>query len=356
MARSNGWIGGSRRSPARNALRILAALALGFLAGSLPSPAQSAPPTSPTPTTSPAPPAKTAATAPKTPPSKDAPPTAKEPLRDILRERARTAMEANELAESRAALLALQVIDPTIHSACNLGLVARRLSLWVEAAENLSRCVRAFTAVPPASRDIRRYDQFRAELAMARAMVASLRLATPLGARVTIGGAVFTSLTPDREIFLKPGQHLIEVGSQRRQLDLRPGSATSLDFTRPPLPKPEGVDWVAFSGWSSAATFAAAGGGGLVLSEIFRVSATSKLSALEQADGRTCLAGGRNATSCSAMLREEATANVLRFVSIGSLALSGALFTGSILRTTSEKPPRARVLVGLGGVGVEASW
>jgi len=335
---------------------MIAALALGFLAGSLPSPAQSAPPTSPPPTTSPPPPARTAASAPKTPPSKGARPLAKEPLRDILRERARASMEANELAESRAALLALQVINPTIHSACNLGLVARRLGLWVEAAENLSRCVRAFTAVPPASRDIPRYDQFRAELAMARAMVASLRLITPLGARVTISGAVLTSLTPDREIFLKPGQHLIEVGGQQRQVDLRPGSATSLDLTKPPIPKPEGVDWVAFAGWSSATTLATAGGGGLVLSEIFRVSATSRLAALQRADGRTCLAGGRNATSCSAVLGEVAAADVLRFVSIGSLALSSALFIGSHLRTKSKKPPQARVLVGLGGVGVEASW
>jgi hypothetical protein len=265
-------------------------------------------------------------------------------------------MEANELAESRAALLALQVIDPTVPSACNLGLVARRLSLWVEAAENLSRCVRAFTAVPSAARDIPRYDQFRAELAMARAMVASLRLTTPLGARVTIDGTVFTSLTPDREIFLKPGSHLVEVATQRRQIDLRPGSVTSLDFTKPPLPKPEGVDRVAFIGWSSATAFATAGGGGLVLSEIYRALATSKLSTLQQTDNRTCVAGGRNAASCAAMVQETNTATVLRLASIGSLALSGALFTGSAIRSTSKKPPQARVLVGLGGVGVEASW
>jgi len=365
MARSLGWIGGSRRPAAGRAsrvvsraiIKIILSLALGFFAGALPSPAQGASPASPKSSKS----SKSSAPPPNTglqPRAKTAtaPSSPKEPLAEVLRSRARAAMEANELEESRAALLALQVIDPSVGTACNLGLVARRLSLWVEAAENLNRCVRAFRAVPHAPHDIGQYDQFRAELAMARAMVAAVRVVTPKGARVTIDGAVHGTVDPEHELFLRPGPHVVEVGSDRRPIDLRAGSTKTLDFTAAPPRRPEGIDRPAWTGLISGAAFAATGGALIAMSQIYRGIADDRRVHLAQTDGRTCATSERNSASCSSLRGEKITADILLAASFVSFALSGALITDTGVLTGGKKPPPARVVVGLGGVRVEGSW
>jgi hypothetical protein len=265
-------------------------------------------------------------------------------------------MEANELEESRAALLALQVIDPSVGTACNLGLVARRLSLWVEAAENLNRCVRAFRVVPHAPRDIEQYDQFRAELAMARAMVAVVRVVTLKGARVTIDGVLQGAVDPEHELFLRPGPHVVEVGSDRRPIDLRAGSTKTLDFTAPPPRRPERIDRPAWTGWISGVAFMATGGALIAMSQIYRGIVDDRRAVLQRTDSRACTPGGHSAVACSSLVGDKATVHILEAASIGSFALSGALITGTVVRTGGKKPPPARVVFGLGGVRVEATW
>lgn len=352
MARSHRWIGGSQRSPA--ALRTVAALMVFFFVATLPNLAHGSPPETPSPAepTDPATPEKAA------PSAEMAQPPADEALEDILRERATSSMEANELTESRAALLALQALGPSIPGVCNLGLIARRLALWLDAAENLSRCVRALVAIPPASQDRRRINEFRAELAMTRPMIASVRIRAPSGEPVLIDGKAVGTVTPDREIFLMPGPHTIVVGGRHKQIDLEAGDTATLDFILfvPERPKPRSFDWVNFAGWGGSVMFMSMGAGLLGVSTILERSAETKLSTLMASDARACSSGGRNPNECAALTRETSTANIFYAVSLGSFAISGVLLIGSVIHTTSEKPLRARVLIGLGSAGLEASW
>jgi hypothetical protein len=266
-------------------------------------------------------------------------------------------MEADQLAESRAALLALLIIEPTLSTTCNLGLIARRLSLWVEAADNLNRCVRAYAAVPAAGRALARYDEMRAELAMARAMVAAVRIRTPEGARVTIDGMIVGPLTPHRETFLEPGTHVIEVANDRRELDLRAGSTRTLDFAAPPPAKPKKIDPIAAAGGAGIGVFTGVGGGLLALSFIYRGAAEGTLVQIEKTSGGSaCREAWRTPGPCLALTKYATAADALLSASVVSFALSGALIAGTAIYTSGKSPPPARVVVGLRGVRVEAAW
>ena len=129
-------------------------------------------------------------------------------------------MEGDELLEARAALVALQAIEPSVDTECNLGMVARRLKLWVEATENLTRCVRSYTMVPPNPNDAERATELAAELAMARLEVAGVTINAPSGAPVRVDGQPMGAVSPDREIFLLPGQHTINVGDESKTVSL----------------------------------------------------------------------------------------------------------------------------------------
>ena len=102
---------------------------------------------------------------------------------------------------------------------------------------------------------------------------------------------------------------------------------------------------------------AGAGGGLLSLSFIYRGAAEASLRQVEGTSGGSgCREPWRNVASCTALTRYATSANVLLGASIGSFALSGALIAGTALTTTGKTPPPARVVVGLGGVRVEAVW
>jgi hypothetical protein len=162
------------------------------------------------------------------------PPAAQQTRARDLRDRARQAMESDELPEARAALVSLQAIEPSADTTCNLGLVERRLGFKLEAVENLTRCVESFTTPPTKPEEKFRYDQLVVEQLMARAVVATLTLQAPPKAAVKIDGHAVKLSTPGREYFVLPGWHVIRVGSEERRLYLKEGSKTSLKFEAPP--------------------------------------------------------------------------------------------------------------------------
>lgn len=380
MASSNGRIGGSRPHPRLKSLvtafsRAFLRLLVVLIGTAAPSTALSAPP-APSPK-----PAPTATTVQYTPPFTSAPPPKNNPpatpnpkktstkekegkdnqtLSELLKARANTAMEANELHETRAALLALLSTRFSINAVCNLGLVARRLKLAVEAAENLSRCVRAYSIVPIAARDIERYDELRAELAMALSMVATVRLLATDGAPVTIDGVPSGVASSDREIFLTPGPHVLKVEGRQEHLAFRASGTYKLDFTAPkpppPPPKRKGIDPIEFAGWASAAASFGASAGLVTVAEILRRDADSKLGRAEGTNGGSaCREPWRNPASCGSFESNSDTTITLYVAGGGTLLLGGALIAATRYYTTRMKPG-AGLVVGLGSLGVEGAW
>jgi hypothetical protein len=272
----------------------------------------------------------------------------------ILRDRARLAMETDELPEARAALLALQALDPSVDTACNLGLVARRLKVWVEAAENLHRCVRAYAAVPAAPAERARYDELAGELLMARTAVTSVVLKGPSGAPVTVDGRSLGVASSDREYFIEPGWHVFGVGGERQRIHFKAGTKLLLEFGDPSTKPSTKVDPVLVVGLTVTGAAAVTSGALFAASAVKRGDAQIERDEVRKTS-ISCAQQHSDQARCDGIKKAEDLAGDLQTAAIVSLLGAGAAGAATVIYW-SQPRSSARVVVGASSVQVVVQW
>jgi hypothetical protein len=294
-------------------------------------------------------------------------PKEKEVLIATLKSRAKEAMEKDQLQESYDALKALQAIDPSETSTiCNLGLIARRLKLYVEASENLLLCVKKTCSPPPPDKfKAARCEEMRAEVDMARAKVAVLVVRAPKGAPVTVDqrpiGASIGGVDPEREFFVEPGWREIGVGDQRRRVFLSAGSRTPFHVAPPapklpaPTPKPALLDAISIGGIVGTGLALTAGGMLLEVSTIKEEEAKEELGRVTSQTTQGCRDTSKNPVHCATFVEAQRAAEIYEVASIASFAGGIALgvATGAYVLHRTFK---VRVVVGVGSAGVVIPW
>jgi hypothetical protein len=272
----------------------------------------------------------------------------------MLRDRARLAIETDELPEAHAALLALQALDPSIDTACNLGLVARRLQRWVEAAENLNRCVRAYTAVPVEPVERARYDELVGELLMARAAVTSVVLTAPRGAPVTVDERPIGAASSHREYFVEPGWHVFGVGDERQRIHFKAGARLALKFGVSAKSPSGARDPVLVGGIVGTIAAAVTGGALITASHVKRGDAEgARGEALDTS--RSCALAHRDQAQCDGIKGAKDMAGDLQTAAIVSFIGAGALGAATTFYW-SVKPSSPRVVVGASSIQVVVQW
>lgn len=309
-------------------------------------------------------------------------------LKKKLAARATNAMHANELAETYEALKAIYALDSSsLNIICNIGTVSRRLKLYVEATENLTRCMKVCTPLPSNPEDSDRCKELVAELSMARTKVAVVVLNGPKGAKVTVDGRPMAPLDPDREIFVEPGTREIVVAGRAQRVFLQEGTTTPVDFSPPPPPReplsstsarptptkapppppsPTAIripEVITIAGWIGAGLAATAGGMFLTVSQLKHAEAERELSRSVEETPQGCSNAARSPIHCPAFKEARDDADRYQFAAIGTFAGAGALAIGTGIfmslspsPSSSPSPSPARVEVGVGSIRVVVPW
>jgi hypothetical protein len=269
-------------------------------------------------------------------------------------------MQTDELPESLAALRGLQALDPSVATTCNLGLVARRLGSSIEAAENLTQCVMAYSLVPASGAESAKVEEIAGELAMARAAIAVVSLKSPAGASVTIDGQEMGQASADREYFLEPGWHTFTATkgayTSRERINLARGAVRSIQLSPAPPPPvaPRRNPWPVV-GWVLTASAATAGGIMLAASEVNHGIAIDNLVEAQKTPG-ACFHSELDTLHCSAFVRGRQLAGTFRGAAVGSFAVAGAMALGTSIYMIRGLASAPRVVVGSNFVKVVALW
>lgn len=121
----------------------------------------------------------------------------------LVRE-AEAALDRLDVARARDLWAQIYDLERSTVGICQLGQLDRRLGRWVDAAEELTRCVQEMR--PPATPQERRlHDTRHADLAATRRQVAELHVFAPAGAApVLVDGRLVDEAG---RIYVEPGQH-----------------------------------------------------------------------------------------------------------------------------------------------------
>jgi hypothetical protein len=190
---------------------------------------------------------------------------------------------------------------------------------------------------------------------MAKAEVATVTIRAPRGATVMIDQqpVMVGDGALARPHFVAPGWHTIEVGSDRRRVELKAGTKTELRFEAPPI-EPRRVDPLVVVGWASSGALLLTGGALLVVAEATSVSAGD-----DEAIAAAAAGGCRNAAvapeECSSLQSARDTAHGLRVAATASFIGAGALAVGTLVYM-SRRPSAPRVAVGASSVKVVFVW
>ncbi|WP_438015538.1 hypothetical protein WMF18_32350 [Sorangium sp. So ce315] len=144
------------------------------------------------------------------PPRSPSPP--RSPRVEALIREAEAALDRLDIARARDLWAQIYAIERSTVGICQLGQLDRRLGRWVDAAEELTRCVREMRA-PATPTERRLHDTRHADLATARQQVAEIRVFAPAGAApVLVDGRLVDGRIVDEHgpIYVAPGQHEVE--------------------------------------------------------------------------------------------------------------------------------------------------
>ncbi|WP_437309220.1 hypothetical protein [Sorangium sp. So ce388] len=131
------------------------------------------------------------------------PPTRPTHIKKLVRE-AEAAFDRLDIAGARAIWARIYALEHTNVALCQLGQLDRRLARWVEAMDELERCV-AQMEPPQTPREQRLYETRHEDLAVARQQVAEVAVLAPPGATaVLVGGRRVDKMG---RIYVAPGQH-----------------------------------------------------------------------------------------------------------------------------------------------------
>ncbi|WP_437837729.1 hypothetical protein [Sorangium sp. So ce1153] len=131
------------------------------------------------------------------------PPTRPAHIKKLVRE-AEAAFDRLDIAGARAIWARIYALEHTNVAMCQLGQLDRRLARWVDAVDELERCV-AKMEPPETPREQRLYETRHEDLAEARQQVAEVAVLAPPGAiAVLVGGR---RVGDTGRIYVAPGQH-----------------------------------------------------------------------------------------------------------------------------------------------------
>ncbi|XXY47150.1 tetratricopeptide repeat protein [Sorangium sp. So ce269] len=131
------------------------------------------------------------------------PPTRPAHIQKLVRE-AEAAFDRLDIALARQLWAQIHELEHTNVAMCQLGQLDRRMDRWVDAVDELERCV-ARMEPPETPREQRLYETRHEDLAVARQHVAEVAVLAPPGATAVLVGGRRVDKTG--RIYVAPGQH-----------------------------------------------------------------------------------------------------------------------------------------------------
>lgn len=305
------------------------------------------------------------------PPRPASPP--RSPRVAALVKEAEAALDRLDIARARDLWAQIYDIERSTVGICQLGQLDRRLGRWVDAAEELTRCVQEMR--PPATATERRlHDTRHADLAAARQQVAEIRVFAPAGAapvlvdgrrvdgRLVDGGFVEES----GPIYVAPGPHEVEAmlpggRTARSTVHVAAGESRAVLLSpepagpRPVAPahaRPAGVParpaastapWLLHAGSAASGAF-------LVSGIALHIVASLEDSALRD---EMCKPHS-DIEDAGAFRREQHAVELKQHLSTAALVAGTAL--GAATLVVAVLPSAAQVRASAGGAEVRFSW
>ncbi|WP_437956096.1 hypothetical protein WME76_32185 [Sorangium sp. So ce119] len=280
----------------------------------------------------------------------------------LLRE-AEAALDRLDIARGRDLWAQIYDVERSTVGICQLGQLDRRLGRWVDAAEELTRCVQEMR--PPATTTEQRlHDTRHADLAAARREVAQLRVFAPAGAApVLVDGRL---VDESGQIYVAPGQHEVAAAlpdgrkarstvhvtaGESRAVLLSPEPA-ALRKGAPPQARPAGAParpaappapWLLYAGSAASGAF-------LVSGIVLHIVASVEDSALRD---EMCKPHS-DIEDAGAFRREQHAVELKQHLSTAALVAGTAL--GAATLVVAVLPSGAQVRASAGGAEVRFSW
>ncbi|WP_437777174.1 hypothetical protein [Sorangium sp. So ce1097] len=278
----------------------------------------------------------------------------------LIRE-AEAALDRLDIARARDLWAQIYAIERSTVGICQLGQLDRRLGRWVDAAEELTRCVREMRA-PATPTERRLHDTRHADLATARQQVAEIRVFAPAGAApVLVGGRL---VDESGSIFVAPGQHEVEAmlpGGRRARATVHVSAGESRAVllspepadprpVAPPQARPAGATarpaeptapWLLYAGSAASGAF-------LVSGIALHVVASLEDSALRD---EMCKADWEETEAARRVMH---AINVKQHISTVALVAGSAL--GAATLAVAMLPRGAQVRASASGAEVRFSW
>ncbi|WP_434042795.1 MULTISPECIES: hypothetical protein [Sorangium] len=280
----------------------------------------------------------------------------------LVRE-AEAALDRLDIARGRDLWAQIYDIERSTVGICQLGQLDRRLGRWVDAAEELTRCVQGMR--PPATtRERRLHDTRHADLAAVRREVAQIHVFAPAGAApVLVDGRL---VDESGQIYVAPGQHEVAAAlpdgrkarstvhvtaGESRAVLLSPEPA-GLRQGAPPPPRPAGAParpaappapWLLYAGSAASGAF-------LVSGIALHVVASLEDSALRD---EMCKPHS-DIEDAGAFRREQHAVELKQHLSTAALVAGTAL--GAATLVVAALPSGAQVRASAGAAEVRFSW
>ncbi|MGK3985766.1 hypothetical protein WME99_22150 [Sorangium sp. So ce136] len=278
----------------------------------------------------------------------------------LVRE-AEAALDRLDIALARDLWAQIYDLERSTVGICQLGQLDRRLGRWVDAAEELTRCVQEMR--PPATPQERRlHDTRHADLAATRRQVAELRVFAPAGAApVLVDGRL---VDETGRIYVEPGPHEVTAvlpdgrkarstvrvaAGKSRAAVLSPEPASLHPIAPPPVvragapaqPAAPSSPWLLYAGSAASGAFLVSG---VVLHIVASLEDSSLRTEMCKADWEETEAARR------AML----AIDVKQHISTAALVAGSAL--GAATLVVALLPSGTQVRASAGGAEVRFSW
>ncbi|KYF59467.1 hypothetical protein BE08_41695 [Sorangium cellulosum] len=276
------------------------------------------------------------------------------------------ALDRLDIARARDLWAQIYDIERSTVGICQLGQLDRRLGRWVDAAEELTRCVQEMRA-PATPTERRLHDTRHADLAAVRQQVAEIRVFAPAGAApVLVDGRLVDGRIVDEHgpIYVAPGQHEVEAmlpggRTARSTVHVTAGDSRAVLLSAepagprpvaPPQARPAGAlarpveptaPWLLYAGSAASGAF-------LVSGIALHVVASLEDSALQAEMCKPRSAGNPK------LLEDMHTIQVQQHISTAALVAGTAL--GAATLAVALLPRGAQVRMIASGAEVRFSW